>query len=159
VDSSSTNEELHGQIEALNLRVFSLEQSLDEMWQRFNNFVGSVGNQISASPPAASLNGSAHEAPVAEAEPRPKPRVITPGLAAVIRLIAVGQAEEAHKAMRELPQEELAEQPAVVTLAVAALCVQKGDYAAGLKALERARSMTDDSRLLRVIQAVEAQLA
>ena len=77
----------------------------------------------------------------------------------VIGLIHQGQGDEAQRRLQALPSEELAEQPAVVAIAAAALCTQRDDYASALRALERARELTDDPRLLKVIQLVEAQVS
>ena len=151
METLSTTEQLLARIEALTERMAVLESSLAELARRLDA-------QAPATPStngAGYSNGAAHLDETAPAVPALK---ISAGLASVIKLIAVGQGDEAHRAMRELPPEELREQPAVVALVAAALCVQRGDYSSGLTALTKARTLTDDPRLLRVMQAIEKQM-
>jgi len=82
---------------------------------------------------------------------------VSPRMAEVVQLVHEGQGEEAQRRLRAIPEEELSAQPAVVALVASALFVQRGDFEAALKALERARTLTDDPRLLRIIQLVGAQ--
>jgi hypothetical protein len=80
------------------------------------------------------------------------------GMAHVIQLVFQGAGEDAQRELYALPEEELASQPAVVALVAAALFVQRGDYENGLQALQRARELTDDPRIMHVIQLVAAQM-
>jgi len=82
---------------------------------------------------------------------------ISTGMAAIVRLIAHGDAEAAQRRLHKLPEEELARQPAVVALVAAALFVERGDFAAGLKAIARARQLTDDPRLVKLTTLIENQ--
>lgn len=83
---------------------------------------------------------------------------ISPGMLEVIGLIHEGEGDEAQRRLQALPGAELEEQPAVVAIAAAALCTQRNDYSSALQALKRARELTDDPRLLKVIHLVEAQV-
>jgi len=100
--------------------------------------------------------GLAHESARGSAEGGRGPAV-SPRMAEVVQLVHEGQGEEAQRRLRAIPEEELSAQPAVVALVASALFVQRGDFEAALKALERARTLTDDPRLLRIIQMVGAQ--
>jgi hypothetical protein len=100
--------------------------------------------------------GLAHEPARGSAEGGRGPAV-SPRMAEVVQLVHEGQGEEAQRRLRAIPEEELSAQPAVVALVASALFVQRGDFEAALKALERARTLTDDPRLLRIIQMVGAQ--
>jgi hypothetical protein len=155
VDSYPTNEELLSRLDALAGRVASLESLVAELTRPSNGQSVHAVTHFESTP---SLNGAAGETDHSKQAADSAPRKISPGLVDVIKLIAVGQGDEAHRKMRELPAEELREQPAVVALVAAALCVQRGDYSSGLTALTKARSLTDDARLLRVMQAIESQI-
>lgn len=132
-------------------RLAALEQRLAEVEARLEQLAG--GAQAEAAQPAAAADGAGASAAVAPA------LKITPELVRVIRLVQEGRGDEAERELRRLPEAELASQPGVVALVAAALCVQRGDYANGLKALGRARSLTGDARLLRVMELVEAQMS
>ncbi len=141
---------LQPQLAALEARIAELEARLAELAAR----VEPVLLQHAAQAPHP---GGAAPDPAAAAQAPPLPAKITPELARVIRLVQQGQGDEAQRELRRIPDEQLAQQPEVVALVAAALCVQRGDYATGLKALERARTLTNDPRLLRVIQLIEEQ--
>ena len=82
---------------------------------------------------------------------------ITPSIANVIELVRRGESEQAQRELQALPAEEIAGHPAAVALVAAALCIQRGDVPSGLEALERARELTDDPRLLKVLALVAGQ--
>ena len=109
----------------------------------------------------ARIESRLEEGPLGEwgrgAEVEASAPLVSPRLAEVVRLVHAGEAEEAQRRLRAIPEEELSAQPAVVALVASALFVQRGDFEAALRALERARSLTDDPRLLRIIQLVGAQ--
>lgn len=134
---------LEQRLAALELRLAEVEARLEQ-----TEHMG-LANATPATP-----NGAGTDGPAAA----PPPLKISPELVRVIRLVQEGRGDEAERELRHLPEAELAAQPGVVALVAAALCVQRGDYANGLKALRRARSLTGDARLLRVMELVEAQM-
>lgn len=150
-------------------RLTELERRIDNLAHRVDNLVTQVARLSRLQKPT----GNQEEAAKAEAPPvkdqavsatiskaatdvamRPE---ITPGMVSVIQLIGQGRGEEAQRKLHSLPETELAGQPAVVALVAAALFIQRGDYAAGLKAVNKARKLTDDPRLQRLIQLIEKQ--
>lgn len=76
----------------------------------------------------------------------------------VIRLLQSGDADAAQQELRSIPEEELAEDPAAVAIVAAALCAQRGDMTQALKALDHAKGLTNDERLLRVMERIRTQL-
>jgi hypothetical protein len=138
------------QLEALEARVSLLETRLAQLSAHIEL------NPLLHDLPASSA-GSREAAPETARPAPPLQLQITPELASVIRLVQQGHGDAAQRELRRIPEEHLAQQPEVVALVAAALCVQRGDYATGLKALERARTLTNDPRLLRVMQLIEEQ--
>jgi hypothetical protein len=103
-----------------------------------------------AAPPAAAA------APEAAAQ---RPRVpITPAMANVLKLVHAGQAEEAKRALAAIPAEERNANPAVLAIAAAALCIARDDFTNALTALNKARQLTDDPRLLRIVELTASQV-
>lgn len=146
---AKTASEMQRRLDVLEHRISELEARLAELAERLASALA---------PPGAAAAARVTDAPPAAAEPAPQLGAkITPELARVIRLVQQGEGDSAQRELRRIPEEELARQPEVVALVAAALCVQRGDYATGLKALERARTLTDDPRLLRVMQLIEEQ--
>jgi hypothetical protein len=95
----------------------------------------------------------------AAAAPSPAARVpITPAMANVLKLIHSGEAEEAKRALASIPAAERNANPAVLALAAAALCIARDDYANALTALNKAKQLTDDPRLLRIVELTAAQV-
>lgn len=91
--------------------------------------------------------------------PAPRPGVpITPAMANVLKLIHTGQAEEAKRALGAIPAEERNANPAVLAIAAAALCIARDDFASALSALGKARQLTDDPRLLHIVELTAAQV-
>lgn len=82
---------------------------------------------------------------------------ISPGLLEIIRLIAHGDAESAQQKLQRVPEHELTGQPAVAAMVAAALFVQRGEFVAGLKAISRARQLTDNPRLITLTRMIEKQ--
>lgn len=150
----------------LNARMLELEQRVEELSLRVGNLVELVARlshdaDSSAQPltvsedaaaAAATAEPAAGSAEAAQATP-----AISRGMLRVIQRIQHGDGETAQQELQALPQQELASQPAVVALVAAALFVQRGDLKAGLKALRRARGLTDDPRLLKLISLLEEQ--
>ena len=86
------------------------------------------------------------------------PPATSPGMAHVIQLVFQGASDDAQRELYALPEAELSAQPAVVALVAAALFVQRGEFEHGLQALQRARELTDDPRIVHVIQLIAAQM-
>lgn len=140
---------------ALELRLSGLEQRLEEVAARLDNAVSSlvkltqVVRGLGAKPQAG-----------AGQEPDPAgPAELSSGMLEVVGLILSGEADEAQRRLQEMPAEERNTQPAIVALAAAAMCMQRGDYTTAAKALERARSFSSDPRLLRVLERVSERAA
>ena len=66
--------------------------------------------------------------------------------------------EEAKRILAAMPAEERNSQPAVLALAAAALCITRDDYVNALSALGKARQLTEDPRVLRIIELTTAQV-
>jgi hypothetical protein len=146
------------QIKELASRCAHLEQRVDALTSLAANLmaeIASVAPDRYAPPAEPGLEQPVH-APVPTAAVHAK-RGVSAGIARVIQLIHRGETAAAQKLLRSVPQKELAEQPASVALVAAALCIERGDFQAALKALGRARQLTDEARLLKVIELVEAQ--
>jgi uncharacterized coiled-coil protein SlyX len=148
-------------LDALEMRTAELEESLDRLAARIEQAVARLAAlaQAVSGVETHTQHGSAAGAPVMppSAPPSDTPR-ISSEMAQVIRLVQAGRGEEAQRLLRSLPEDQLAGQPGVVALVAAALCAQRGDYATGLKALESARAVTGDPRLLRLMQLMQEQL-
>jgi hypothetical protein len=148
-------------MEGFELRLHEVEERVEQMALRIEQAIArlTVLAQGMTDNAKAAAEADAAEDEAQHAAPASNPFIVTPELARVIRLVQQGAGEEAQRELRRIPEEQLQEQPAVVALVAAALFVQRGDYATGLQALKRARTLTDDARLLRVMQLLEQQLA
>jgi hypothetical protein len=157
---------------ALALRMSDLEQRIEEITQRVDNLVNQVARLSRLSQSAddnnLDLDSAADEDSVLAGEAddqaaeltaahAPLTTEISPGMVRVIQLIGQGEGEAAQTKLHSLPEGELASQPAVVALVAAALFVQRGDYDSGLKAVSRARQLTNDERLIKLTQLIEQQ--
>jgi hypothetical protein len=137
------------------MRLMELEQRVVELDARVANLVDKLMRLTQV---VRGLGEELHRRtgqPEAPTEPTPP---ASPGMAHVIQLVFQGASEEAQRELYSLPEEELTAQPAVVALVAAALFVQRGDYEHGLQALQRARELTNDPRIMHVIQLVGAQM-
>jgi TolA-binding protein len=155
----------------LEARVVDLEQRIEELsWRvdRLARQVAKLSYQQKTDeeqppeleePPDTRAVPETQPVPSADGQPAPPSLAaeISAGMSAIIRLIARGEAETAQQKLHKLPEEELARQPAVVALVAAALFVERGDYSAGLKAVARARQLTNDPRLVKLTQLIERQ--
>lgn len=83
---------------------------------------------------------------------------ISPSMRNVIRLVHNGDADTAQRELRSIPEDELSANPATVAIVAAAMCAQRGEMAQALKALDHARGLTRDERLLTVMEHIRAQL-
>jgi len=137
------------------MRLMELEQRVAELDARVANLVDKLIDltQVVRSLSEELRRRSSLDASAAEPAPD-----TSPAMAHVIQLVFQGDSEAAQRELHALPEEELAEQPAIVALVAAALFVQRGDYEHGLQALQRARELTDDPRIMHVIQLVAAQV-
>ena len=156
----------------LALRVSDLEQRIVDITQRVDNLVNQVArlsrlsqsaddsnfDQDSAADKVSALASEADDqtATLTSAH-TPLTTEISPGMVRIIQLIGQGEGEAAQTKLHSLPEDELASQPAVVALVAAALFVQRGDYDSGLKAVSRARQLTNDERLIKLTQLIEQQ--
>jgi hypothetical protein len=156
----------------LNERLANVEQRIEELSWRMDR----IANQIAQLSYRQDTNTEAVDSAAPQEEPadhtpetmepesstataasEPSPP-ISSGLLNVIKLIAHGDAEAAQQKLYRLPEQELAGQPAVVALVAAALFVRRGDYTAGLKAIGRARQLTNNPRLLALSKLIEKQV-
>jgi hypothetical protein len=132
---------------ALETRLLAIEQRLVEFGARLDNAVSSLVK-------LTQMFREEHLGAVVEARPKAADAPISPAMLDVIRLIVRGEVDEAQKELQSISSEERNAQPAVVALAAAALFIQRGDFASGLKALKQAKSFTSDPRLTQVIERV-----
>ena len=139
------------QLRDLSAHVERLEAQINEHQSELQGLRRELDTLRVAPPPAA----AAPVAAVAAAHPRVP---ITPALANVLKLIHAGQAEEAKRALAAIPAAERNANPAVLAIAAAALCIARDDYANALNALHKARQLTDDPRLLRIVELTTAQV-
>jgi hypothetical protein len=86
------------------------------------------------------------------------PVVITPALREVLRLIHSGDVAAAKQSLAGIPAEERNAYPAVLAIVAAAMCVASDDYTRAASALDKARQLTGDPRLLRIAELVEQRL-
>jgi uncharacterized coiled-coil protein SlyX len=135
-------------------RILELEHRVAELAERVENIVDKLARLTQVvralSEELRSRDGAATAAAPALAE-------LSGPMKSVLQLVYQGELDEAQRRLYELPEAELAAQPAVVALVAAALFVQRGDLNHALQALSSARELTDDERLLHVIQLVEDQ--
>ncbi len=142
--------ELNLKLEAALGRIAHLEQDMIELRER---------QQSAPATPAAAPQASAATSRAASTETAPASGANTAStIQDVLRKVYSGDAEGAQKLLLSLTKEEMQRNTSVVALVAATLCIQRGDMSAGLQALQRARQFTDDARLLRVIDLVEAQI-
>ena len=146
----------------LNLK--QLAQRLDDLQARLSSIEAKIASHDSLlSGLTSQLEGPAQPVdqgsggPRQAAEREPKQVPVTPGIARVLKLVHGGKSGEAQQELRKLATEELAAQPGVVALVAAVLCIERGDFEAGLTALNRARQFSDDPKLQRVIELVRKQ--
>ena len=130
-------------IEALELQVAELTRQLDALSGRVANGSGHPGKAAPAKRPALLLE-SIGEKP-------------SPAMERVIARMNRGEAKEAFADLRSIPPEELATQPVSVALVAAALCMQRGEHEAGLRAIRKVRALTDDPRVLKILKRLESQ--
>jgi hypothetical protein len=147
----SGTEERLSQMQA---RVLSLEEQVAELTQRLDNTVSSL---VKLTQYVRGLQAPQAASPAPAREAAPEAASATPRMLEVVKLVQQGKGEEAQALLQSMPQQELTAQPAIVALAAATLCLQRGDIAACLKALKRARGFTSDPRLLKVLERVEAK--
>jgi hypothetical protein len=113
------------------------------------------GAAAESMPASGATPAAAAPTPVPPAPAVPAERIaLTPEMGNVLKLIHAGQADEAKKALAAIPAEERNKQPAVLAIAAAALCIARDDYKNAFTALGKARQLTDDPRLLRIIELV-----
>lgn len=141
---------------ALEERLIDISLRLEALQDRVERLEGEL----------AELRRSPVEKKAAAAE-APAPRSAAPAATTsggstsiqdVLRLVYTGDAEGAQKLLLGLPKEEMERNTGVVAIVAATLCVQRGDLSGGLRAMQRARQVTDDPRLLKVIDMIESQL-
>jgi hypothetical protein len=143
VKPGADNENLLARIEKLELQVAELTRQLDALSGRVAN---GGKTQVAAEPVKrpALLPDSIGEK-------------LTPAMERVIARMNRGEAKEAFNDLRSIPAEELASQPVSVALVAAALCMQRGETDAGLKAIRKVRTLTDDPRVLSILKRLESQ--
>jgi hypothetical protein len=152
-----TSDLLDERLAAISDRLQQLEELVAALSTRMDQFTAQADKDSSQQAKSAqsptsselSLDSKQHAAQPA----------ISPGMLEVISLIHGGEGDEAQRRLQALPGAELEEQPAVVAIAAAALFAQRDDYSSALHTLQRARELTDDPRLLKVIQLVEVQVS
>ena len=144
-------EELSLRLDELQARLRTLESQL----YRHDSQLSGLASQFEELLKVVTRGGAGQQA----AEQEQQPASVTPGIARVLKLVHGGKTTEAQQELRSLPTEELAGQPAVVALVAAVLCIERGDFEAGLTALNRARQYSDDPKLQRVIDLVRKQAA
>jgi hypothetical protein len=136
-------------------RLMELEQRVAELDARVANLVDKL---IQLTQVVRGLGEELHRRGGQSSAPVEVAAATSPGMAHVIQLVFQGESEAAQQELYALPEAELAAQPAIVALVAAALFVQRGDYEHGMQALQRARELTDDPRVMHVIQLVTAQM-
>ena len=140
------------------VRLMQLEERLEELNSRVGNLVGQVAT---LSRRVAELEGreAGQAAPVMPfGLDAAVVGELSPGMQHVVELIQSGQGEAAQVALYDLPENELSQQPVAVALVAAALFIQRGDVAAGLKALRQANQLVEDPRLAAVVERLESQV-
>lgn len=146
------------EISELKQRLASLEKSMSTLLLRFGEQEQELLNLsqlVMALQGGSAPSLAAGESVVTRPAAAPAERLpLSPAMGNVLKLIHSGQAEEAKKALAAIPAEERNAQPAVLAIAAAALCIARDDYANALTALGKARQLTDDTRLLRIIDLV-----
>jgi len=143
-DLAAHVESLEAQINAHQSELAALRRELETQREQY------AASQSAS--PAIAVQAAPAAAPMATRVP------ITPAMANVLKLIHSGQAEEAKRALSAIPAGERNANPAVLALAAAALCIARDDFANALSALGKARQLTDDPRLLRIVELTEAQV-
>jgi hypothetical protein len=159
-DGGTERSEESGEMASLQQRVQSLERDMSTLLLRFGEQEQELLNlsQIVM----AMQSGDAAPAPAAApptAELAPRERVaLSPAMGSVLKLIVSGQAEAAKKALGGISADERNAQPAVLAVTAGALCIGRADYANARTALDKARQLTDDPRLLRIVEMVAARV-
>lgn len=172
MDNSASEHDLAEELKATRVRVQDLEMQIEDLSERISNIASQLGkltkvvknvmaegfSQTAPNGSAATVElNSANEAarqPAAEDEQLEIPRE----LLQAIRLVTEHRSEEAQKLVTSLPRETLAEYPGIVAMVAAAVRIRRGEMDIARTALNKAREMIRDQRLLKVVKFLEKQL-
>ena len=175
MDYSASEQKLADELKATKVRVQDLELQIEDLSDRIGNIASQLGkltkvikqmmtngvaqpaaaatDQYSSTsgevpPPARSANVSAVSSTMD----------LPVELLQAIKMITEGHSEEAQKLITAQPREILAANPGIVALVAGAVRIRKGEFEIAAAALQKARSLLNDPRLLRVVKFMEAQL-
>lgn len=168
-DGSIRGAEAPGAVHELQARLEALEKSMSTLLLRFGEQEQELINlaqivmaiqerelEAAASAPPSPAAAASGTETAAAAPPARIP--ISPAMGNVLKLIHAGQAEEAKTALAAIPAAERNAQPAVLGITAAALCISRGDFANALTALGKARQLTDDPRMLRIVELIAQKI-
>ena len=174
MDYSASEQELAEELHATRARVQELEQQIEDLSERVGNVASQLG-KLTKVVRQMMTNGAAQPVEAAENSPG-SPSINTPPQHAatappadsamespaemlqIIRLLTENRSEEAQKLLTSLPREVMAANPGIVALVAGAVRIRKGEFEIAAAALQKARSILGESRLLRVVKFLENQL-
>lgn len=135
-------------------RLLALEQSVTDLSERVDNLVDKLARL------AQLVGGMGRELQGLQSQlaPAVSSNLLSPAMQQIVQLVYQGQSEEAQRQLYALPEEDLAAQPAMVAVVAAALFVERGDLELAIQALQRARELTDDPRVMQVIELLQRQM-
>ncbi|MCB1216551.1 hypothetical protein KDL44_04125 [bacterium] len=161
------------ELKATRVRVQDLELQVEDLSERISNIASQLGKLtkvvrqlMSGEYPAQ--NGSGQPAPepaVVPPGPSPDPEIPTPRendipreMLQAIRMITENRSEDAQKIVTSQPREMLADHPGIVALVAASLRIHKGEFGVARAALDKARKLITDQRLIKVVRFLEKQI-
>ncbi|MEZ5338634.1 MAG: hypothetical protein R3F46_10240 [bacterium] len=161
------------ELKATRVRVQDLELQVEDLSERISNIASQLGKLTKVvrqlmSGDGAVQNGSgpavaepAAAVPVqqsASESPAPRENDIPREMLQAIRMITENRSEDAQKIVTSQPREMLADHPGIVALVAASLRIHKGEFGVARAALDKARKLITDQRLIKVVRFLEKQI-
>jgi hypothetical protein len=176
VDNSASERELAEELIATKVRVQDLEMQIEDLSDRIGNLVSQLGKltkvvkqmmtngivQPSGADSAQNYSSTSGEIPPPSRNSDAAAATVSPDIPAelvqVIRLVTENKSEEAQKIIATLPRTMLLAHQGIVALVAGAVRIRKSEFDVAAKALQKARSLIGDPKLLRVVKYLENQL-
>lgn len=175
MDNSASERELAEELIATKVRVQDLELQIEDLSDRIGNLVSQLGkltkvvkqmmtNGIVQASGDSNQNYSSTSGEIpppsrnSDSTAANTSQDIPAELLQVIRLVTENKSEEAQKLVTTLPRAMLLANQGIVALVAGSVRIRKGEFDVAVKALQKARSLISDPKLLRVVKFLENQL-
>lgn len=137
-------------------RIAQLEKEVAQLLRTVAGQIGQTESQTGHGPTSENQEPAAHsQAPIKQR----KGDNMSPALQKIVLLMRNGDMDAAFSEFQALSKDELIKQPVTAATLAAAMCVTRGDFEAGIKALEQVQQLTDDPRIEQIKQKLLKQAA